>query len=72
MQNDKVWIMGPCALESEEMYIETGQKLSKLMTGKEFYYKASWDKANRTSLHGARGIGMEDAIPIFQRIKTVL
>ena len=52
----KVWILGPCSMESRDFYLETARELHKLMDGKDWYYKASFDKANRTSLYGGRGL----------------
>ena len=46
---EKVWILGPCSLENEDIFLETFNTLSKLMSGKDWYMKASFDKANRTS-----------------------
>ena len=37
-----------------------------------FIYKSSFDKANRTSLSGKRGIGLENALPVFAEIKEKL
>lgn len=65
----KTWILGPCSLENEEMYIDIGTKLSKIMRGKNWFYKASFDKANRSSVDGKRGIGLEKSIDIFKKIK---
>jgi len=65
----KTWILGPCSLENEKMFIETGQYLSGLMTGKDWIYKASFDKANRSSIDGKRGIGLDEAIRIFKTMK---
>ena len=66
---DKVWIVGPCSMESIEFYLDTAKKLYKTMKGKNWYYKASFDKANRTSLYGGRGPGLEDALEAFKLVK---
>jgi len=65
----KTWILGPCSLENEQMFIETGKYLSKIMEGKNWIYKASFDKANRSSIDGKRGVGLEKSIEIFKKIK---
>jgi len=65
----KVWILGPCSMESREFYLETARELCKIMDGKDWYYKASFDKANRTSLYGGRGPGLEEAILAFEEVK---
>jgi len=66
-----VLIAGPCALESRAHALEMGQALSE-MAGKlgiGLIYKSSFDKANRTSLNSARGIGLETALPILAEVR---
>lgn len=58
---NKIWILGPCSMENEEFYIDMGKKLSAIMGDREWYFKASFDKANRTSIHGGRGFGGTEA-----------
>ena len=69
-----VLIAGPCQLESEQHAMDMSGKIkeisSKLNIG--FVYKTSFDKANRTSLKGARGAGLENSLPIFDKIKKEL
>jgi 2-dehydro-3-deoxyphosphooctonate aldolase (KDO 8-P synthase) len=64
-------IAGPCALESRAHALEVSAALKemaeKLKIG--LIYKTSFDKANRTSLKGVRGIGLEEALPIFAEIR---
>ena len=64
-------IAGPCQLESEQHAMDMSGKLkeitSELNIG--FIYKTSFDKANRTSLKGKRGIGLEQSLPIFDKIR---
>ena len=64
-------IAGPCALESRAHALEMSQALVEL-TGKlgiGLIYKTSFDKANRTSLTGERGIGLEQALPILAEVR---
>src|ERR1700681_617858 len=64
-------IAGPCALESRAHALEMSHALVEL-TGKlgiGLVYKTSFDKANRTSLEGARGIGLEASLPILAEIR---
>ena len=64
-------IAGPCALESRAHALEMSQALAEI-TGKlglGLIYKTSFDKANRTSLEGARGIGLEQALPILAEVR---
>ena len=74
--NDKPFtlIAGPCQLENEKHAIEMSTKL-KTITGElglNFIYKTSFDKANRTSIKGKRGLGLEKSLPIFDKIKKEL
>ena len=67
-------IAGPCQLESEQHAMDMSGTIkeitSKLNIG--FVYKTSFDKANRTSLKGKRGAGLENSLPIFDKIKKEL
>ena len=71
--NNKLFtlIAGPCQLESEEHAIKISTELKKITKdlGINFIYKTSFDKANRTSLKGKRGIGLEKSLPIFDKIR---
>ena len=64
-------IAGPCALESRAHALEVSAALKemadKLKIG--LIYKTSFDKANRTSLKGVRGVGLKEALPIFAEIR---
>lgn len=64
-----VWILGPCSIENAEMYISVGKHLATLMGEKDWYLKASFDKANRSSIDGKRGPGLEESLKIFQEVK---
>jgi 2-dehydro-3-deoxyphosphooctonate aldolase (KDO 8-P synthase) len=73
--NNKIFIIaGPCQLETEQHAMDMAGKIkeitSKLNMG--FVYKTSFDKANRTSLKGQRGMGLEQSLPIFDKIKKEL
>lgn len=65
------FIAGPCQIESREQALEIAQALaeSAKRLDVDLVFKASFDKANRTSAFGARGIGLKAAIPIFQEIR---
>jgi len=64
-------IAGPCQLESEEHAIRISTELKKITSDLSinFIYKTSFDKANRTSLKGKRGLGLEKSLPIFDKIR---
>ncbi len=67
-------IAGPCQLENEKHALDVASKLKditeKLNIG--LIYKTSFDKANRTSLKGKRGAGLDKSLPIFDKIKKEL
>lgn len=67
-------LAGPCQMESRAHALETAAALKeiadKLAIG--LIYKSSFDKANRTSLSGRRGIGLDAALPVFAEIRETL
>jgi len=67
-------IAGPCQLETEQHAMDMAGKIKEITTrlGIGFIYKTSFDKANRTSLKGKRGAGLEQSLPIFDKIKKEL
>ena len=71
--NDKPFtlIAGPCQLENEEHALKISSELKKITTklGVNLIYKTSFDKANRTSLKGKRGMGLDKSLPIFDKIR---
>ncbi|HXU59950.1 MAG TPA: 3-deoxy-8-phosphooctulonate synthase, partial [Verrucomicrobiae bacterium] len=64
-------IAGPCALESRAHAMEMCQALVEMTAklGIGLIYKTSFDKANRTSIEGARGMGMEKGLPIMAELR---
>ena len=64
-------IAGPCQLESRAHALEVASVLKDIATrlGIGIVYKTSFDKANRTSASSARGLGLEQALPIFAEIR---
>lgn len=67
-------IAGPCQLESRAHAFDMAGALQELTTrlGIGFVYKTSFDKANRTSVSGKRGLGLDAALPIFADLRAVL
>jgi 2-dehydro-3-deoxyphosphooctonate aldolase (KDO 8-P synthase) len=65
---------GPCQMESRAHALEMAGALKEIATrlGIGLVYKSSYDKANRTSLSGRRGIGLESALPVFAEIRERL
>jgi 2-dehydro-3-deoxyphosphooctonate aldolase (KDO 8-P synthase) len=67
-------IAGPCALESRAHALETSRALAEMTAklGIGLIYKTSFDKANRTSISGARGLGMADGLPILAEVRDTV
>ncbi len=67
-------LAGPCQMESRAHALEMASALKEMSEklGFGLVYKSSFDKANRTSLTGRRGIGFEAALPIFAEIRETL
>lgn len=67
-------LAGPCQIESRDHAFDIAGALKETTTalGIPFVYKSSYDKANRTSLKGARGIGMEKGLEVLADIKKEL
>lgn len=67
-----VLIAGPCQIESRDHAFGMAQKIADMADtlNMPLIFKASYDKANRTSLSGARGIGMEKGLEILSEIRT--
>lgn len=72
MKNDVfLFIAGPCVIETEDLMMRLAEKL-KIMTQDlpvDFYFKASFDKANRTNINSYRGPGIEKGIRILEKVK---
>ena len=68
--NPIAFITGPCQLENRDHAMMMADKISNLCAknGAQFIFKASYDKANRSSISSARGIGMEEGLRILQDI----
>ena len=64
-------IAGPCQLETEQHALDMAGKIQEIAKkfNLGFIYKTSFDKANRTSLKGKRGAGLEKSLPVFDKIK---
>jgi 2-dehydro-3-deoxyphosphooctonate aldolase (KDO 8-P synthase) len=64
-------IAGPCQLESRAHALEVADALKEIATrlGIGLVFKTSFDKANRTSASAARGVGLDEALPIFAEIR---
>lgn len=69
--NPLVWICGPCVIESEELTLRIAQRLRVFAAQYQIplVFKASFDKANRSSVASFRGPGLIDGLAILDRIK---
>ena len=67
-------IAGPCQLESRDHAFAIAGRMKEICAerGLGFVYKSSYDKANRTSLHGRRGMGLDAAMPVFDALRAEL
>src|SRR5216684_7296529 len=64
------FILGPCVIESEKFVWRMAKKIAEICRAEDvdFVFKASYDKANRTSVHSFRGIGVRDGCEILSAI----
>lgn len=64
-------IAGPCVIESEEMVLSIAGQMKQITEelGISYTFKASFDKANRTSISSYRGPGLEEGLRILQKVK---
>ena len=64
-----ILIAGPCVIESREQIFKIAKYLESYIGKYDFYFKASFDKANRTSLDSYRGPGIEEGLEILKEVK---
>ncbi len=64
-------IAGPCVIESEENVMQIAENVKGIAEriGLDYYFKASFDKANRTSISSYRGPGIEDGLRLLKKVK---
>ena len=71
--NDKPFtlIAGPCVIENQDHALGLAADIARICERAKinFIFKASFDKANRTNINSVRGIGLQEALPIFEAIK---
>src|SRR5690606_30595542 len=69
-----VLVAGPCVIESEEHALELGRSIAAIArdAGMPYIFKASFDKANRTSITSFRGPGLDEGVRILKRIRETL
>lgn len=69
--NKLTLIAGPCAIESEEMSLQVATALKEICDKLDINYlfKSSFDKANRSSIHSPRGVGLQEGLKILKKVK---
>jgi 2-dehydro-3-deoxyphosphooctonate aldolase (KDO 8-P synthase) len=62
---------GPCVIESEEHCLKAAEELNNIFRKHQipFIFKSSYDKANRSSIHSFRGLGLQEGLRILERVK---
>ncbi len=71
LRNSRFLIAGPCVIEGEKMILHHAERIAAIAQDLKipFVFKASFDKANRTSITGYRGSGMEEGLKILAKVK---
>ncbi len=66
-----ILIAGPCSIESRDLLLSVAERLTKYNEDKtiDFYFKSSFDKANRTSINSFRGPGIEEGLKLLDEVK---
>ena len=69
--NPLAFILGPCQLENRDHAMFMAEKISKVCSpsSSNFIFKSSFDKANRSSIASARGVGIEEGLKILEEVK---
>jgi 2-dehydro-3-deoxyphosphooctonate aldolase (KDO 8-P synthase) len=67
-----IFILGPCVIESEAHAVRMAHRIASICQaeGVSFIFKASFDKANRSSIHGYRGPGLQSGLRTLARVKA--
>jgi 2-dehydro-3-deoxyphosphooctonate aldolase (KDO 8-P synthase) len=63
---------GPCSIESPDMTLRTGEAIKEITDrlGVPYVFKASFDKANRSSVKSYRGLGVDEGLVVLQKVKV--
>ena len=72
--NPLAFILGPCQLENRDHAMFMAEKISKVCSpsSSNFIFKSSFDKANRSSIASARGVGIEEGLKILEEVKLTI
>ena len=70
-ENPVTFILGPCQLENRDHAMFMAEKITKVCapSSSNFIFKSSFDKANRSSIASARGVGIEEGLKILEEVK---
>ncbi len=73
-ENGFLLMAGPCVIESRDFILKTAEKIKAIVApfNFPFVFKASYDKANRTSLDSFRGVGLDEGLKILQEVRSEL
>lgn len=65
---------GPCVIESEEQTLKAAEAIKKIFANRplNLIFKSSYDKANRSSIHSFRGVGLDEGIRILEKVQNEL
>ena len=71
MNEKLLFLAGPCAIESRDNVLFLAEQIKYIADkfGLDYYFKASWDKANRTKATNYRGLGLEESLQVFEDVK---
>ncbi|MCG8476977.1 MAG: 3-deoxy-8-phosphooctulonate synthase [Cytophagales bacterium] len=71
IKNSKFLISGPCVIENEDMVMRLAEQIAEIAAKFDltYFFKASYDKANRTSISSYRGPGLDEGLRILQKVK---
>ena len=74
LEHPLLFIAGPCVIESRSFILDTAARIKEVVDDfpVNFVFKASFDKANRTSVHSFRGPGIDEGLSILQQVKDDL
>ncbi len=73
-EGDFLFMAGPCVIEGRDFILKTAEKIKEIIDpyGFPFVFKASYDKANRTSVDSFRGVGLDEGLKILQEVRSEL
>lgn len=74
LDGDFLLMAGPCVIEGRDFVLKTAEKIKEIIDpfGFPFIFKASYDKANRTSVDSFRGVGLDEGLKILQEVRFEL